>query len=295
MLYLSPSDYHHIHAPAQLSVEERVHVPGRLLPVLEAYAAHVKGLFTLNERVVLCGEWPYGSFALGMVGAYNVGSIRVPGDALQTNQPHELLYEGYVHRKTFAQPWRPAQGERVGTFALGSTVVLAFEAPQFTWLVQPGEKVRVGQPIGFVRRTERVQQIVERDYPALLEMGKRGNGETEKEEEEKEEMGEMKVDMGEIGETGETVEIVEIEEIVEPEKEGEEMKMVMDKQEEMETVETVEPKKETELEKLVEVPTPVEVMISEVVPEVENKETEEEEEKEWKLTSLVNKEDPDLW
>ena len=53
MLYLSPADYHHIHAPAGLAIAERVHIPGRLLPVLEAYAAHVKGLFTLNERVVL--------------------------------------------------------------------------------------------------------------------------------------------------------------------------------------------------------------------------------------------------
>ena len=40
VLYLSPADYHHIHAPAGLAIEERVHVPGRLLPVLEAYAAH---------------------------------------------------------------------------------------------------------------------------------------------------------------------------------------------------------------------------------------------------------------
>ena len=160
VLYLSPADYHHVHAPASLAISERVHVPGRLLPVLEAYAAHVKGLFTLNERVVLAGDWPYGSFALGMVGAYNVGSIRVQGDSVRTNLPHELLYEGHVHRRVFEKPWEAAQGERVGTFALGSTVVLAFEAREFEWVVKPGEKVKMGQPLGYVRLTKEVEELL---------------------------------------------------------------------------------------------------------------------------------------
>lgn len=284
MLYLSPADYHHIHAPAGLAIDERVHIPGRLLPVLEAYAAHVKGLFTLNERVVLAGEWPHGSFALGMVGAYNVGSIRVPNDPVHTNLPHELLYEGHVHRRVFEQPWRAAQGERVGTFALGSTVVLAFEAPQFTWLVEPGQKVRVGQPIGYVRRSQRVREIVETEYPAMVEMGKRGNrGEGER------------VMLRETGETGETVVTGETVETVVTEG-VEEMKKV-EGAEEVETVETVEMEKGKEVEKVVEFPTVLEVMISEVVPEEEKmkKKVEEEEEEEWLLVPVVEEKDPDLW
>lgn len=287
VLYLSPADYHHIHAPAGLAIAERVHIPGRLLPVLEAYAAHVKGLFTLNERVVLAGEWPHGSFALGMVGAYNVGSIRVPNDPVRTNLPHELLYEGHVHRRVFEQPWRAAQGERVGTFALGSTVVLAFEAPQFTWLVEPGQKVRVGQPIGYVRRSQRVREIVETEYPAMVEMGKRGNrGEGERV---------MLRETGETGENGETVVTGEIVETVVTEG-VEEMKKV-EGAEEVETVETVEMEKGKEVEKVVEFPTVLEVMISEVVPEEEKmkKKVEEEEEEEWLLVPVVEEKDPDLW
>ena len=49
--------------------------------------------------------------------------------------------------------------------------MLAFEAPQFTWLVEPGEKVRMGQPIGYVRYTEEVENIVEVLYPQALEEG----------------------------------------------------------------------------------------------------------------------------
>ena len=118
MIYLSPSNYHHIHTPVDLSIEERVHVPGQLLPVKSYYASKVKGLFTLNERVVLNGKWKEGFFSLGMVGAFNVGSIRItnPEDAITTNQPHELIYKNYKHRKVYDHDWIVRQGDRCGTF-----------------------------------------------------------------------------------------------------------------------------------------------------------------------------------
>lgn len=52
-------------------------------------------------------------------------------------------------------------------------MVLAFEAPHFTWLVQPGDKVKMGQPIGYVDYTEEVEDITELIYPELLEAGMR--------------------------------------------------------------------------------------------------------------------------
>lgn len=98
-----------------------MHVPGELLPVKAYYANKVKGLFTLNERVVLNGRWKEGFFSLGMVGAFNVGSIRItnPADPVTTNQPHELIYKNHRHRRVYEQPWQIAQGKRCGTFEVG--------------------------------------------------------------------------------------------------------------------------------------------------------------------------------
>ena len=99
-------------------MSNRVHVPGQLLPVKAYYANKVKGLFTLNERVVLNGSWDEGFFSMGMVGAFNVGSIRLENenDRIVTNQPNELLYKNYKHRKQYERVWAVPQGEQLGRF-----------------------------------------------------------------------------------------------------------------------------------------------------------------------------------
>lgn len=38
--------------------------------------------------------------------------------------------------------------------------MLAFEAADFTWLVKPGEKVKMGQPIGILRHSEEVDELI---------------------------------------------------------------------------------------------------------------------------------------
>lgn len=50
------------------------------------------GLFALNERTVLLGNWTHGFFSYTAVGAFNVGSIQLtvdevisPNNALQQN------------------------------------------------------------------------------------------------------------------------------------------------------------------------------------------------------------------
>ena len=99
---------------------------------------------------------------------------------------------------------------------MGSTVVLAFEAPQFTWLVEPGEKVKMGQPIGYIEYDEEVERITEVEYPeAVL-------GAVEESVEESVEVVEVVEEPAE--KSAEVVEVVEepVEVVEEPTKETEE-------------------------------------------------------------------------
>ena len=100
---------------------------------------------------------------------------------------------------------------------MGSTVVLAFEAPQFTWLVEPGEKVKMGQPIGYIEYDEEVERITEVEYPEAV-LGAVEEAVEESVEESVEEPAEV------VEKSAEVVEVVEepVEVIEEPTKETEE-------------------------------------------------------------------------
>ena len=46
---------------------------------------------------------------------------------------------------------RLAKGQRLGTFKMGSSIVLVFEAPTgFEFSVHPGDTVKYGQPLGHI-------------------------------------------------------------------------------------------------------------------------------------------------
>ncbi|KAM1024526.1 hypothetical protein EV2_038867 [Malus domestica] len=165
VIYLKPGDYHRIHAPADWNVLVRRHFSGRLFPVNERATRTIRNLYVENERVVLEGLWKEGFMALAAIGATNIGSIELSIEPeLQTNQarkkllpsgpPEEQLYEpdgiGRMLKK----------GDEVAAFNMGSTVVLVFQAPislsqekrvsssEFKFLVQRGDRVRVGEALG---------------------------------------------------------------------------------------------------------------------------------------------------
>ena len=70
----APGDYHRFHSPADATFSAIRHFPGTLFPISPLVARLIPSLFALNERVVMEGSWPYGSFHYVAVGAYNVGS-----------------------------------------------------------------------------------------------------------------------------------------------------------------------------------------------------------------------------
>ncbi|OQR83732.1 phosphatidylserine decarboxylase [Achlya hypogyna] len=150
VIYLAPGDYHRIHSPIDWSVEERRHFPGNLFPVNSLAVNFVPSLFTANERIALLGQWKHGFYSLTAVGATNVGSIGISLEPeLVTNLGSQDRLGGTCLAKVYEAQHLVSRGDQVAEFKLGSTVVLVFEAPEdFEFSVQPGEKIRYGQPIG---------------------------------------------------------------------------------------------------------------------------------------------------
>ena len=145
-LYLSPRDYHRVHAPLAGVVPAATIIPGRLLPVFSHVVARVDELFARNERLITYLDTPdAGRVAVVMVGATLVGCVRVTYDTtVRTN----VQGQGRVEKRY--EPPRPlARGEQLGLFELGSTVVLVAERGRLTFAgLSPGQTVRMGQRIG---------------------------------------------------------------------------------------------------------------------------------------------------
>jgi phosphatidylserine decarboxylase len=143
-LYLSPKDYHRIHMPCDGRLLRMIHVPGDLFSVNPLTARGVPGLFARNERVVCVFESPrHGPFVLTLVGATIVGSMAT-------------VWHGVVNppRVTDVREWRyddkPValkQGDEMGRFLLGSTVVMLFPGSplQFNAEWAPARPIRLGE------------------------------------------------------------------------------------------------------------------------------------------------------
>src|SRR5262249_56928092 len=123
-LYLAPKNYHRVPAPGEGRVTGYQHVPGAVFPVNDVSRRNVRGLYSLNERLITFLDGPAGEVAVVMVAAAGVGHMSVTYDAVATRRPR-LGRPG--PRVRFASSRPIARGEEVGTFHLGSTVVLLFE------------------------------------------------------------------------------------------------------------------------------------------------------------------------
>jgi phosphatidylserine decarboxylase len=146
-LYLSPRDYHRIHFPLDGAVLGYRYLPGLLWPVNPVSVRGVEGLFTVNERLVTILDTPLGRCAVVAVGATVVGRIRSsydPGIPVTNVKGARRLARDYE------VPIRVAKGQELGTFELGSTVIVLVE-PGVARLredLRPGARVRVGELIG---------------------------------------------------------------------------------------------------------------------------------------------------
>lgn len=121
--YLSPQDYHHIHSPAGGAIPRSVHIPGKLWPVNDWSLANIDELFSINERVVTYIDGAHGRVAVVMIGATNVGKISVTYDTFISNE----ATADRIAARDYAPPLPIATGARLGTFHMGSSVVVLFE------------------------------------------------------------------------------------------------------------------------------------------------------------------------
>jgi phosphatidylserine decarboxylase len=124
-MYLSPKDAHHIYAPASGRIVKTVHIPGALWPVNDWALNSIDALFAVNERVVTFIETNKGLIAVVMVGATNVGSISLAYMDLVTNRRPwwRLPQATFEHSKSI----QVQRGEKIGTFRMGSSVLLVTE------------------------------------------------------------------------------------------------------------------------------------------------------------------------
>ena len=135
-IYLSPKDYHRIHSPETARLVESAHLPGARHSVAPKVLAR-REVLSINERVVLRLETERGPLLLVLVGALNVGRIRVVG--LQPD-----------HTGSIDPPLERARGAELARFEMGSTIVLISPpgGPGLTEGLSVGDSVRLGQAIG---------------------------------------------------------------------------------------------------------------------------------------------------
>ncbi|MCU1244202.1 MAG: phosphatidylserine decarboxylase proenzyme [Acidobacteria bacterium] len=145
-LYLSPQDYHHVHSPVTGSIVRSVHIPGKLWPVNDWSLANIDELFSINERVITYVDSPLGLVAVVMVGATNVGKISVVYDSFISN----AAGSDRTVRRSYEPPVPIQAGDRLGTFHMGSSVVLLLEPERIDLSrvrLQAGKKVQYGAAI----------------------------------------------------------------------------------------------------------------------------------------------------
>lgn len=147
-LYLSPKDYHRIHMPIEGALEKMIYVPGRLFSVASLFVENLPGLFARNERLVLSFSTVQGPMLLVMVGAIFVGSMTTRWSGSISPYPPRNLTQWQGSELT-GSSLEVAQGEEIGQFNMGSTVILV-TARTVTWQTALGQPVQVGNRLGVV-------------------------------------------------------------------------------------------------------------------------------------------------
>lgn len=144
-IYLSPKDYHRVHMPVSGTLRKTIYVPGDLFSVNQTTAENVPRLFARNERLVAIFDTEHGPMAMVLVGAMIVAAI----ETVWAGRITPMLRK--VKTTDFSQPQAISlkQGDEMGRFLLGSTVILCFGKGNIRWQDHLGanSELRVGDKL----------------------------------------------------------------------------------------------------------------------------------------------------
>lgn len=142
VIFLSPLKCHRVFSPHDAELQQAIHVPGYRLLVHPPYQREEFPVYTLNERMILRLATDMGPCLVVMVAGWGVGNISLP--AAPEFRPRAKQWA----RRDFAPALSVRRGDWIGTFELGSTVVLLLPpgAPMIPQ-VAANMEVKYGQPL----------------------------------------------------------------------------------------------------------------------------------------------------
>jgi phosphatidylserine decarboxylase len=142
IIFLSPRDCHRVFSPQDGKIEEVIHIPGYRLLVHPPYQRPEFPVYALNERVILRFSTRLGPCLIVMVAGFGVGNIALP--IAPSFRPRAKVKA----RRVLSPAPNVERGDWVGTFQLGSTVVI-FTPPaaNVAALVTPHKEIKYGQPL----------------------------------------------------------------------------------------------------------------------------------------------------
>ena len=152
VFYLAPHNYHRVHAPVDGKITSIKYLPGSLWPVNPFFLKHLPKIFNTNERLIFKIEAKQGGTVyLVMVGALNVGRMTTPfSKKIKTNSK---VFFKKPFLETLTPPKLIQKGDEIGTFMLGSTVILFFDKQALNGLCStptkpnPGDSIKVGESL----------------------------------------------------------------------------------------------------------------------------------------------------
>lgn len=139
-IYLAPHNYHRVHMPMTGKLREATFIPGKLFSVNRMTSTLIPNLYARNERLVSIFDTEIGPIAVIMIGALIVGSI-------QTVWMQQPFRSHQIENITPSQDIELKQGDELGRFLLGSSVIVLLPKRSLAWSanLEAGNDLRLGQ------------------------------------------------------------------------------------------------------------------------------------------------------